>query len=134
MVETKRRIGTIGTASRVLVGLGLLFLALWDGGLSFGLRWYDVAVGLVVLPGAMVGVGLAARRLGRGPLRFTGPVGLALNTAIIVALAANEYTGAGAALFYGTTLLVAAWRAQPGCEGLVLSNWILPRDHQGGCP
>jgi hypothetical protein len=36
---TKRRIGTFGTVSRVLVGVGLLLLALWDGGLSFGLRW-----------------------------------------------------------------------------------------------
>ncbi|MGH3132573.1 MAG: hypothetical protein ACRDNY_02320 [Gaiellaceae bacterium] len=130
---TKRRIGTFGTVSRVLVGVGLLYLALFDWD-SWGLAWYDVALGLVALPGVMVGVGLAARRLGAGPLRFTGPIGLAVNTAIIVALASNQYTGGGAALFYGTTLLVAAWRAQPGCEGTVLSNWILRRDDQVGCP
>jgi hypothetical protein len=29
---------------------------------------------------------------------------------------------------------VAAWRAQPGCEATVLSNWILRRDDQIGCP
>jgi hypothetical protein len=46
---------------------------------------------------------------------------------------ANQYTVGGAALFVGTTLLVAAWRAQPGCELTVLSNSILRRDDQIGC-
>jgi hypothetical protein len=32
------------------------------------------------------------------------------------------------------TLLVAAWRGQPGCEATVLSNLILRRDDQIGCP
>ena len=53
---------------------------------------------------------------------------------MIVALASNPYTGDAAALFYAATLLVAAWRAQPGCEVTVLSNWILRRDDQVGCP
>jgi hypothetical protein len=29
------------------------------------------------------------------------------------------------ALFYGATLVAAAWRGQPGCEATVLSNLIL---------
>ena len=33
-----------------------------------------------------------------------------------------------------TTLLVAVWRGQPGCESIVLSNWVLGRDDQIGCP
>ncbi|MGH3062026.1 MAG: hypothetical protein ACRDNA_11520, partial [Gaiellaceae bacterium] len=49
-------------------------------------------------------------------------------------LAVNPYTVGGAALFYGGTLLIAAVRAQPGCEATVLSNWILGRDDQIGCP
>src|SRR5919106_6620966 len=110
---TMRRIGPIGTASRVLAGLALLYLALSDGGrLSWDLRWYEVALGLGVFPAVMVGVGLAARRFAGAPVRFTGPLGLALNAALGVALFANEYTAGGAALFVGTTLLVAAWRAQ----------------------
>ena len=38
-------------------------------------------------------------------------------------------------LVYGTrtTLIVAAWLAQPGCELSVLSNAILRRDDQIGC-
>jgi hypothetical protein len=53
---------------------------------------------------------------------------------VIVALVVNPYTGGAATLFYATTLLVAAWRGQPGCEITVLSNWILRRDDQVGCP
>jgi hypothetical protein len=43
------------------------------------------------------------------------------------------YTAGGAALFYGATLLVAAWRGQRGCESTVISNLILRRDDQVGC-
>ena len=131
--KPQRRIGPIGTTSRVLGGLGLLYLALSDGSLSWGLRWYDVALGLVVLPAVMLGVGLAAGRFGNGPVRFTGPLSLAVNAALGVALFANQHTAGGAALFVGTTLLVAARLAQPGCELSVLSNAILHRDDQIGC-
>jgi hypothetical protein len=131
---TLRRIGPIGTASRALAGLALLYLAVSDGGrLSWDLRWYEVALGVGVLPAAMVGIGLAARRLADGPVRFTGPFSIAVNAALGVALLANEVTAGGAALFVGTTLIVAAWRAQPGCELTVLSNSILRRDDQIGC-
>lgn len=129
----RRRIGAIGTTSRVLGGLGLVYLAL-AAGLSWGLAWHEAVLGLIAFPAATVAVGLAARRYADGPLRFTGQVGVALNTAVIVALYVNAYTGDAAALFYGATLLVAAWRALPGCEATVLSNWILRRDDQIGCP
>jgi hypothetical protein len=134
MTSTRhRRIGTFGTAVRVVGGLGLLHLALTDG-LAWGLSWRSALLGLVAFPAVMVGVGLAARRFAGGPVRFTGPLGLALNTAVIVVLYTIDYTADAAALFYGVTLLVAAWRAQPGCEATVLSNWILRRDDQIGCP
>jgi hypothetical protein len=132
-MRTRRRIGTIGTASRVLVGLGLLHLALADG-LSWGLAWHEAVLGLVGFPAVMVALGLAARRFAGRPVHFMGPLGLALNTAVIVALFLFDYTMDAAALFYGTTMFVAAWRAQPGCEATVLSNWILRRDDQIGCP
>jgi hypothetical protein len=41
-----RRIGPIGTATRLLAAAGLLYLAFFDGA-SWGLEWYDAAVGLV---------------------------------------------------------------------------------------
>jgi hypothetical protein len=129
-----RRIGPIGTVSRVIAGLGLLYLAFTHGGLSWALTWYDVVLGLIVFPAVMVVAGLAARRFAGHAVHFTGPCGLAVNTAVIVALLASRYTAAGAELFYGATLLLAAWRAQPGCEATVLSNLLLRRDDQLGCP
>jgi len=41
---------------------------------------------------------------------------------------------AAAALSYGASLLVAAWRAQPGREITAVPNVILERDDQIGCP
>jgi hypothetical protein len=129
----RRRIGPIGTASRLLVGLALLYLGLADGA-SWGLAPHEAILGLVAFPAGMVTLGLSARLLGVGPIRFDGPGGIAANTAVIAGLLVFDYTASAAALFYGTTLLLAAWRAQPGCEATVLSNWILGRDDQIGCP
>jgi hypothetical protein len=91
-------------------------------------------LGLVVLPGVMLTLSLAARRRGSGPLRFTGSGATLLNCAVILGLVADPYTARGAELFYGATLLAAAWRGRPDCESTVISNWILGRDDQVGCP
>jgi hypothetical protein len=134
MTERTRRIGPLVTALRVAVAVGLLYLAGGADGLSWGVEWYDAVGGLVALPALTILLGLGARRYAAKPLRFTGPAGHALNCVVIVALVANPYTGGAATLFYATTLLVAAWRGQPGCEITVLPNWILRRDDQVGCP
>ena len=133
MTMKTRRIGPIGTATRLIGAAVLLYLAFFDGA-SWGLEWYDLAVGLGVLPAAMIAFGLGARRHASGPVRFTGSAGTTANCLVLIALAVNPYTAGGAALFYGATLLVAAWRGQPGCEGTVVSNVILGRDDQLGCP
>src|SRR5215207_5353947 len=121
MTDTKRRIGAAGTALRVIVGLGLLYLAGAADGLPWSVGWYDPVLGLVALPALTVLAGLAARRYAAKPIRFTGPAGHALNCVAIVALVLNPYTGGAVTLFYGATVLVAAWRGQPGCEVTVLS-------------
>jgi hypothetical protein len=128
-----RRIGPIGTTTRLVAAAGLLYLAFFDG-TSWGLEWYDAAVGLGVLPAAALAFGLVARRYASGRVRFTGSAGTTANCLLLVALGVNPYTAGGAALFYGATLLVATWRDQPGCEGTVVSNVILGRDDQIGCP
>ena len=128
-----RRIGPIGTTTRLLAAAGLLYLAFFDG-TSWGLEWYDAAVGLGALPAAVIAFGLLARRYASGSVRFTGSAGTTANCLVLVALAVDPYTASGAALFYGATLVIAAWRAQPGCEATVLSNLILGRDDQLGCP
>jgi hypothetical protein len=129
-----RRIGPVDTALRVTLGLGLLYLAGAADGLPWSVEWYDPVLGLSALPMLTVALGLAARRYAVQPLRFTGPLGHALSCAVIVALVSNPYTAAAATLFYAATLLAAAWRGAPGCEMTVLSNWILRRDDQVGCP
>jgi hypothetical protein len=134
MTDAKRRIGPAGTAVRVLAGIGLLYLAGAADGLPWSVDWYDPILGLVVLPALTIMLGLAARRYADRPLRLTGPLGHALNCAVIVALVANPYTGGAATLFYAATVLVAAGRGQPGCEVTVIPNWILRRDDQIGCP
>jgi hypothetical protein len=128
-----REIGPAGTALRVIVGLGFLYLAGAVEGGSWDVSWFDPAVGFIVLPGVMVALGLFARRYAHGSLHFTGVLGHAVNAAVIVALLAIPYTAGGAALFYGATMLVAAWRGQRGCESTVISNLILRRDDQVGC-
>jgi hypothetical protein len=135
MANATREIGPIGTAARVVAALVLLYIASGAEGL-FG--WFiepeDAVIGLVALPLVTIGLGLVARRYADGPVRFAGSLGVAVNLAVIVALIANDFTGAGATIFYGTTLLIAAWRGQAGCEGTVISNWVLGRDDQIGCP
>jgi hypothetical protein len=131
----KRQIGPIGTALRVVAGVLLILynLGALDGG-SWDLEWYEPVLGFVVLPALMIGVGLIAKRIHGEPVHFTGLVGHLANLAIIVVLVANPYTAGGATLFYGATMLIAAWRGQRGCEGTVVSNLVLRRDDQIGCP
>jgi hypothetical protein len=131
-----RRIGPIGTVARVLLGLALLTLAYLNkpAGLLGGLQLHDLLLGLVGLPAASVAVGLLARRYHSRPLRFSGAGGTAVNLGALVVLFANHYTAGAAALFYGATLLLAAWRGQAGCEFTLLSNVLLGRDDEIGCP
>jgi hypothetical protein len=63
--------------------------------------------------------------------RRIGPVGTVVRTLGGLGLI---YTAGGAILFYGASMLVAAWMGQPGCETTVVSNLVLRRDDQVGCP
>jgi hypothetical protein len=133
----QRRIGPMGTTCRVVVGLGLIALAVIgdrEGTLIFGLQLHEAVLGLVVFPVVMVAIVLVARRSSGGPIRFTGPEGLLVNCVVIVALFSFSYTRGAAALFYGVSLLVAAWRGLPGCEATIFPNLLLGRDDQIGCP
>jgi hypothetical protein len=133
-MDMPQKIGWIGRASRTGAGLALVYFATFGGDLSWNLDWLDVVLGLGVFPAVTLSAGLVAGRYAAGPLRYTGPVAIALNCVVIVVLLVNPYTGGGAELFYGMSLLVAAWRGQSDCEATVLSNWLLHRDDQFGCP
>jgi hypothetical protein len=134
MARKSREIGPVGTAARIVTALALLYIVGGSTIASWGIDRHDAVIGLVALPALMVALGLVARRYANGPIRFTGPLGIALNLAVIVALIANDATGGGATLFYGATMVIAAWRGQAGCEATVVSNLVLGRDDQIGCP
>ncbi|MGH9917735.1 MAG: hypothetical protein ACRD6W_02515 [Nitrososphaerales archaeon] len=128
-----RRIGPIGTWSRVVLGAALVFFGLFHGH-PWGIPWYQAVLGLVGFPSLILTLGLVVGHYTSRPLRLTGAVPTMLNCGLIVAFIATPYTGGAIDLFYGVTLLTAAWRGQPGCEATVISNWILRRDDQIGCP
>jgi hypothetical protein len=48
--------------------------------------------------------------------------------------AGNEPTRGATLVFLGSAMLFAAARGAGGCEILALSNWLLRRDDQIGCP
>jgi hypothetical protein len=73
----------VGTAVRTLGGLGLIYLAGAVDGLPWDVDWYDPVVGFVVLPLIMIAVGLGVRRYASRPIHLTGPVGIAINLAVI---------------------------------------------------
>ena len=127
-VATKsvRRIGSWGTASRLI--LGSLFIY-WALGYSVG--WDDAILGLVVFPAA-VSLVLALRRADARPLRLVGPGGHALN--ILIWVVAWNLAPVPTLVFGGVTQILAATRGNAGCELFAISNWLRQRDDQIGCP
>jgi hypothetical protein len=135
MMTARRQIGPVGTAARVLSGLGLLYIAGGASIVSWAIDLQEAVLGLIALPALMICLGLLARRYADGPIHFTGPLGVAVNLGVIVALVGNDFTGPeGAPIFYGAMLLIAAWLGRAGCEATVISNLALGRDDQIGCP
>lgn len=122
-------IGAVGGAARVLVGLGLIGLALFwrDPGL------WDAMLGLVVLPSIVIAAAAVHARRSPTPMRAIGPIGHLLNAAVFVPLFFIPVTAGGAFVFYGASMLVAATRRSGGCEVTAISNALLERDDQVGC-
>jgi hypothetical protein len=122
-----RRIGPIGTAARLVIGVA--FLAIATAVVGVGLL--EILIGLVAANLAVVAT-LALRGRNASPLRATGAAGHCLNCALI-ALFFVLLPG-GAFLFYGSSILIAAAAGTRGCEMLAVSNVILRRDDAIGCP
>jgi hypothetical protein len=134
-----RRIGGIGTAARLLVGLVLVGSVL-QGELAGPFRPAAWALGLAGLPATLVCWQRWRARHRKPRLAATGPLGHTLNLAVFLALyltpwyaPALGFTSDAALLFYGASMLVAARRGDPGCEVLAVPNWLLGRDDQVGC-
>jgi hypothetical protein len=136
----RRRIGAIGAAARLLVGLALLGSVLQGQLLDGPFRPASWLLGLVGFPVALLGWQWWRARRDRPRLVATGPVGHMLNMAVFLALYLTpwyapslRFTSDAALLFYGASMLLAALRGYAGCEVLALSNWLLRRDDQVGC-
>ena len=130
-----RAIGPIGTAARIVTGLCLFSFTGWAA-VRGELQIYEVLLGLVGLPIFVMLVVVASQRvLGTSAyLRATGPVGTLINFSMIVALFAIPWTAEIAYFFYGVPMFLAAWRGYPGCEMLAISNLVLRRKDELGCP
>lgn len=128
LTETKtvRKIGSWGTASRLVLG-GLFIL--WA--LGRGVSWDDAIIGLVAFPTA-VSLALALRGPKAPPLRFYGARGHSLN--FLMWTVAWSWAPVPTALFGGVTQILAAARGYAGCELLAMSNWLRRRDDQIACP
>ncbi len=121
-----RQIGTWGTTARVFVGVGLLVLAAW-----LDLDVPTVLLGLIGLPAGFA-IALALRGVRATPLRLEAPIWHFVNIAIGLVLL--NLLHVAAIIFYGTSMLVAAWRGIGACEIFAISNWLRRRDDRLGCP
>ena len=126
LIGSRRRLGLWGTAARLAVGSVLIVLALvyWDAG------WLDLLIGLVALP-AVATLLMSLRRRSSAPLRLgaAGHLVTVAHVAVTVLIVPEA-----AALFYGSTALVAALGGSGGCEITAVANLLRGRDDQIGCP
>ena len=133
--KTRRFIGPAGTIARLATGVGLLGLAAWAA-VRGDLQIHEVVVGVLGLPAIVMATVLAAKRLlGTSThLNAHGPIGTLVNLGTIVALFVIPWTTESAYFFYGVPMFIAAWRGYPGCEMMAISNLILGRHDEVGCP
>ena len=122
----RRRIGWWGTATRITVSATLVLIALtvWQA------TPVEVLIGLVVLPAVATALMLLRDRASK-PLRL-GAAGH-LVTAAHVAVRFVVMPEA-AAVFYGSTALVAALHGNAGCEITAVANWLRDRPRSGRLP
>ena len=133
--ERRRAIGPVGTIARLATGGGLIALTVWAASRG-DLQVHEVLLGVVGLPVIVMATVLTVKRvLGTSAyLNATGPVGTLANLGMIVALLAAPWTSEIAYFFYGIPLFLAAWRGYPGCELMAISNFVLRRHDEVGCP
>ena len=133
--KTRRLIGPAGTVARLATGVGLFGLAAWAA-VRGDLQIHEAVVGVVGLPAMVMATVLTAKRLlgTSAHLNATGPIGTLTNLGTIVALFVIPWTTEIAYFFYGIPMFLAAWRGYRGCEMMAISNLILGRHDEVGCP
>lgn len=137
--EQGRKIGTLGTAGRAMLGLFLVGSVV-EGHVSGEFRPLPWALGLLVFPAATLAWHRWTVRRSPARLRAGGILGHLGGVVVFLSLyltwwyaPALDATSDGVLLFYGTSMLLAAARGTRGCEVLAFSNWALGRDDEVGC-
>lgn len=97
-------------------------------------------LGAVVMPGLFLGWQWTRVSRDQKPIRATGPLGHIVTVVAFLILYLTPFyapalslTSGAALIFFGGSMLVAAFRGYRGCEVLAVSNWILGRNDQVGC-
>jgi hypothetical protein len=137
--QTGRAIGGLGTAARLVAGLVLLGLVVATQA-HRGFEPLAWILALVGIPAVMLAAQWLRSRWFPASIRATGPIGHAVNLAVIIGLnvfaqyaPSPRTVSDGVLLFYVASMLLAATRGYAGCEVLAISNWLLRRDDQVGC-
>ena len=130
LISSRCSVGPAGVFARAAVGLMLIYLVFFWHDAS----WLEPVAGLILMPAVVTALLALRARRSPEPLFATGPLGHALNCVVILALVLNPGTAGAAMIFYGASMLVAAVRRAGGCEVTVVSNVLLGRDDQIGCP
>jgi hypothetical protein len=139
MQQNGRELGSFGTAARLIVG-SLLMGSVIHGQLMTHIAPATWALGLLGFPALMlIWHGWRARRH-PAPIVDAGPLISVLGVALFLALyltwwyaPALAVTSDAALIFFGSSLLLAAFRGDAGCEILAVSNWLLRRHDQIAC-
>ncbi len=134
-----RPIGVIGTVARSIVGLVLVGSVVY-GQLSSHFTPAAWALGLIGFPAlALAWHGWRIRR-NPAPFHDASPLSFLLSIALPLALyltwwyaPAFSITSDATLLFVGGSMVLAALRADAGCELLALSNCLLRRNDQLAC-
>jgi hypothetical protein len=140
LVQRKGRgIGPLGTAARLLVGLLLMGSVIY-GQLATRLTPAAWALGLLVFPALVLAWHGWWVHRHPAPTAASGRLISLLGVTLFLALyftwwyaPALAVTSDAALVFFGSSMVLAAFRGGAGCEVLSFSNWLLHRHDQIAC-
>ena len=134
-----RGIGPLGTVARLVVGL-LLVGSVILGQLATHLAPASWALGLLGFPALVLAWHGWRVHRHPTPIAATGRLTSLLGVALFLALYFTWWyaptvsvTSDAALIFFGGSMLLAAFRGDAGCEILSSSNWLLHRHDQIAC-
>ena len=134
-----RDIGPLGTVARLVVGLLLVGSVIY-GQLATHLTPASWALGLLGFPALVLAWHRWRVHRHPAPIADTSLLSSLLGVALFLALyftwwyaPALSVTSDAALLFFGGSMLLAAFRGDAGCEIWSASNWLLHRHDQIAC-